>query len=159
MTKTTVIIAALVSAVVAINFSCMKTNDDKEELSSEIVKNPLSADNKELKQDELPKIFFPDTTYDFGNIVEGESVEHDFKFKNIGKSPLLIHSASGSCGCTVPSHPKNPIAPGEEGLIHVQYNSEGRLPGNQHKTITILTNAIPNYYTLGVHVNVIAKKQ
>jgi len=85
------------------------------------------------------KIKFEKTEHDFGTINEGEIVDTVFSFKNSGKSELIITSAKGSCGCTVPEWPKEPIMPGEEGQIRVKFNSDKK-PNLQQKTITLVTN-------------------
>ncbi|MBK1441507.1 DUF1573 domain-containing protein [Parapedobacter sp. ISTM3] len=78
--------------------------------------------------------------YDFGKIKEGEKVEHEFKFTNTGTSPLIISNVQASCGCTTPEYSKNPIAPGDEGMVKVVFNSAGQL-GKQHKVVTVMSNA------------------
>lgn len=87
-------------------------------------------------------ITFEQTTYDFGQVNEGEKVSYQFKFKNTGKSPLIISNAMASCGCTVPDYPKTPVAPGQDGLISVVFNSANQ-SGKQNKIITISSNAVP----------------
>ena len=82
---------------------------------------------------------FQETEYDFGTINEGDVVEHIFKFTNTGKAPLVIVSAKGSCGCTVPEWPKEPIAPGATGEMLVKFNSNGK-PNLQNKQVTITAN-------------------
>ncbi len=67
----------------------------------------------------LPLFEFAEESHDFGSINEGDVVEHTFKFKNVGDAPLIISSATASCGCTVPEWPKEPIPVGEEGEIAV----------------------------------------
>ena len=89
-----------------------------------------------------PVIKFEESVYDFGTISQGEKVKHTYFFKNTGKSPLIIHSAQGSCGCTIPEWPKEPIQPGEEGKIEVSFNSEYK-SGHQEKMVTILANTKP----------------
>ncbi len=79
-----------------------------------------------------PKITFDKTEHDFGTINEGDIVETVFSFTNNGKSELIILSAKGSCGCTVPEWPKKPILPGEKGEIKVKFNSD-RKPNKQQK--------------------------
>ncbi|MFM6954742.1 MAG: DUF1573 domain-containing protein [Sphingobacteriaceae bacterium] len=64
---------------------------------------------------------------------------YDFFFTNTGKSALIISSAAATCGCTVPEYPKEPLAPGKTGIIHVVFNSTGK-SGMQNKTITLTTN-------------------
>ena len=78
--------------------------------------------------------------YNFGTIKQGDKVTYDFGFQNVGKEPLLISEAHGSCGCTVPSWPKEPVAKSAKGVIHVEFNSTGKM-GMQDKTVTITSNA------------------
>ena len=87
-----------------------------------------------------PKIKFVDESYDFGTVVEGPQVTHDFKFKNEGKEPLILSNVHASCGCTVPTWPKEPILPGKESVISATYNTSGR-PGAFTKTITVESNS------------------
>ena len=78
--------------------------------------------------------------YNFGTIKQGESVNYDFNFTNIGKEPIIISESHGSCGCTVPQWPKEPIKKGEKNQIKVTFNSTGKM-GMQDKTVTITSNA------------------
>ena len=78
-----------------------------------------------------------------------------FRFKNIGQSNLIISSAQGSCGCTVPQWPKEPIKPGEKGEIEVVFNSEGK-SGLQNKTITLVANTIPNTIVIALKGEILA---
>jgi len=98
----------------------------------------------------LPAFAFNEENHDFGTIEEGTIAKHDFVFKNTGDAPLIITNAAGSCGCTVPSWPREPIAPGEEGTIHVEFNSNGRT-GNQTKTVTLTSNTVPNKKVLRIN--------
>jgi hypothetical protein len=82
---------------------------------------------------------FEETEFDFGVIDEGEKVNHVYKFKNTGNEPLVITNAKGSCGCTVPQWPKEPIAPGAESEIKVEFNSKKKT-GKQQKRVTIEAN-------------------
>lgn len=86
-----------------------------------------------------PELQFEKTEHDFGVINEGDVVETVFSFTNSGKSELIITSAKGSCGCTVPEWPREPIMPGEKGQIKVKFNSD-RKPNLQQKNITLVTN-------------------
>jgi hypothetical protein len=81
--------------------------------------------------------------YDFGKIKEGEKVHYNFKFKNTGKSPLIITNATATCGCTIPEPPKEPIQPGAEGVIKVVFDSTGK-SGMQDKVITVTSNGNPS---------------
>jgi len=78
--------------------------------------------------------------YNFNTIKQGESVTRDFSFTNTGKEDIIITNAQGSCGCTVPIWPKEPIKKGAKGVIKVTFNSAGKM-GLQDKTVTITSNA------------------
>lgn len=126
---------------------------NSEEYSTTLVNNPLTADGK-IDSASMPKFNFYETEHDFGRIIAGEKVSYVFKFKNVGKSNLLISSVSASCGCTVPEFSKKPIKPGDEGTISVTFDSKGR-SGLQKKTVTILANTLPNTLFLQIHAQVI----
>lgn len=101
--------------------------------------DPMSPQN--VASNTKPTVVsFKTTEYDFGKIKEGEKVRTTFKFTNTGKEPLIITNAQGSCGCTVPSWPKEPITPGKGGQIEVEFNSEGK-SGEQTKTVDLTANA------------------
>ncbi len=86
------------------------------------------------------KIEFKTETINYGTVVKGEdSGIRYFEFTNTGDAPLLITNVRSSCGCTVPSYPKTPIAPGKSDKIEVKYNMER---GPISKTITVETNAV-----------------
>ncbi|KOF02693.1 DUF1573 domain-containing protein [Roseivirga seohaensis] len=108
-----------------------------------VVNNPeqnLSA-NAAFKWDQ--------TLYNFGTIQQGEVVNHTFKFTNSGTEPLSIQSASASCGCTVPSYSREPIAPGGTGEIVVRFDSKGKT-GQQSPVITIVANTNPKQTRLSL---------
>jgi len=86
---------------------------------------------------------FDNEEFDFGSIVQGESVTHEFEFVNTGSEPLVITNAEGSCGCTVPIYSKEPIMKGKSGVIKVTFNSTGK-SGIQDKTVTLTSNARRN---------------
>lgn len=86
-----------------------------------------------------PKMTFEQDTIDFGTINQGDQVDRDFKFKNTGKSALVITNATAPCGCTKPTFSAEPIAPGKSDVIHVHFNSAGKM-GQQYKPVTITTN-------------------
>lgn len=85
---------------------------------------------------------FEETNYNFGEIQEGNTVEHVFQFKNVGDAPLKISKADASCGCTVPSWPKEPIPVGETGEIQVKFDSKNK-SGVQNKRVTLTANTSP----------------
>jgi hypothetical protein len=132
--------------------SCNSSSDEKT-ITTDLVNSPLTA-NSNAEKVLTPNIEMLETSYNFGEIQQGESVTHDFILKNTGEADLIISAAKGSCGCTVPEWPKTPIAKGEEAAIKVTFNSAGR-SGKQNKTVTLVTNAIPNTKVLTINGNVI----
>jgi hypothetical protein len=128
-------------------FAC---GSESSKVSNDALNNPLSAgSDPDISKAELPSITFERTEHDFGIIREGDVVATTFKFKNTGKKDLIIQTADGSCGCTVPVFPKTPIAPGQEEYIRVEFNSQGK-SGLQDKSVTVVTNCIPNTTTLRI---------
>lgn len=87
------------------------------------------------------KITFAKTTHDFGSFDESEVKTCVFTFTNTGDEPLIIHQAYSSCGCTVPTFPKEAVKPGEKGEIKVQYTGKGKFPGTFKKAITVRSNS------------------
>lgn len=100
---------------------------------------PAQAPAQIQENKNSPEIKFDVEEFDFGTIKQGDKVSYDFNFMNTGKEPLIISNAQGSCGCTVPQWPKEPIAKGGKGTIHVEFNSAGKM-GMQDKTVTITSN-------------------
>ena len=91
------------------------------------------------KDGKYPEMTFESKEHDFGLINRGDIVTYYYKFENTGEADLIISRAVGSCGCTVPEYPKNPLKPGESAKIKVTFNSGGK-HGKQQKLVTILTN-------------------
>ena len=114
------------------------------------------AAERDAKNTEFPVMTFAQTEHDFGTINEGDVVEHTFSFTNTGKAPLVIVSAKGSCGCTVPKWPKEPIAPGATGEMLVKFNSNGK-PNLQTKQVTITANTEAGKETLKIKAMVTPK--
>lgn len=102
------------------------------------------------------KMTFKYLEYDFGTVKDGKVVSHEYEFTNTGTEPLIISDAKASCGCTVPSWPKEPIQPGGKGSIKVQFDSKGK-PGQQSKKVTITANTDPSPIFLTIKGNVEAK--
>ena len=113
-------------------------------------KNTPSKDNtaKEKAQPtssellDKTSITFDAMEHDFGVIDEGDKVEHIFNFTNTGSEPLILEKCKGSCGCTVPECPKEPILPGDTGEIKDVFNSKGK-KNKQTKKVTITANTEP----------------
>ena len=101
--------------------------------------------------------FLNGTSHDFKNVEEQSSSVYVFKFKNTGKSPLIITNAVGSCGCTVPSFSKAPVLPGKTGEIKVTYNATAG-PGPVEKTVFVSSNATTGPFELHVKGFVKPKK-
>lgn len=113
----------------------------QEEASKKVDEEKVAeASERDAQQAKFPTIDFESKEHDFGNVEEGDVVEHVFKFTNNGDAPLIITDAKASCGCTVPSYPKNePIAPGESGEMMVKFNTRGK-PNQQMKQVRITAN-------------------
>ncbi len=131
--------------------SCAPKN---KEVTTDLVDIQTNARGSNPKEDG-PVMKFDKEMHDFGKISQGEVVSYSFKFKNVGSSNLLIKEAHGSCGCTVPKFPKEPLAPGEEGVIDVEFSSEGK-HDLQEKTVTLTTNCSPNTKVITIKANVMA---
>jgi hypothetical protein len=85
---------------------------------------------------------FVNETIDYGTIARNSDGKREFVFTNNGNAPLIITNAQGSCGCTVPSSPKEPIMPGAKGVIGVKYATDRVGPFT--KTVTIKGNVLPD---------------
>lgn len=130
--------------VFAISFSlsAQTAPSTKKAVKKEVKESPAKDSNKivlDMSDNENgPKMEFESMTVDYGQIEQHSDKIRFLKFKNTGNEPLIISNARGSCGCTVPTWPKEPIAPGEESEIKVSY-ATNRL-GKINKTITFTTN-------------------
>jgi hypothetical protein len=133
---------------------CGSGNSNDQMLPTDVVSNPNTASGSG-DATRLPAFKFEETEHDFGRIIDGETVSCTFKFKNSGKTDLVIADVSTSCGCTVPSFPKTPIRPGEEGTIKVAFNSRGKR-GFQAKNVVVVANTQPNTTLLRIKAQVIA---
>lgn len=99
-------------------------------------------------------IQFAEMTHDFGTIEQDSRNTKVFTFTNTGEHPLIISDAKGSCGCTVPNYPRQPVQPGETGEIEVVY-SPGKQVNQQSKTVTITANTEPSTTVLRISANVL----
>jgi hypothetical protein len=103
------------------------------------------------------KMVFEVETVDYGVIEQGSEPNRIFKFTNTGTEPLIIKNARGTCGCTVPSYPKEPIMPGATGEIKVKYDTN-RL-GKFSKNVILTTNAGEEQKTLTIKGEVVKKAE
>jgi len=133
----------------------VKKEEVKPTLSSNLVMNDKTAESSDSKSP-MPAFNFEKEMHNFGQLIDGEKVSYSFKFTNSGNAPLIISSAKGSCGCTVPNWPKDPIAPGESGTIDVTFNSSGR-SGKQNKAVTLTANTNPSRKVISITSEVISK--
>lgn len=106
------------------------------------IESPPANPSPQTIEDFSTTIEFEETEFDFGTVTEGETVRYTYKFKNTGNQLLIIKNAKGSCGCTVPSWPKEPLAPGETAEMLVEFNTKGK-NGRQSKRVTITANTDP----------------
>ncbi|MBL7836911.1 MAG: DUF1573 domain-containing protein [Bacteroidetes bacterium] len=98
-----------------------------------------SAQTDKAILEEPKEIEWKKTTHDFGEIIEGTKAKYTFTFVNKGTAPIIINTATASCGCTVPSFSKEPVAPGATGSVTAIFDSTGKL-GNFTKSITVVTS-------------------
>lgn len=99
-------------------------------------------------------IAFGENSHDFGTIQQDSENKKVFTFTNEGNEPLIIEKAKGSCGCTVPTYPKEPIPPGGTGEIEVVYKP-GKQKNKQTKNVTITANTTPANTVLTITANVL----
>jgi hypothetical protein len=150
----------LLAGIIAFAAACGNSKDDEKriaDLESRLAEleagSPAPATTvaqpDQKPEGPLPSFEFEEVEHDFGTIQQGDVVEHVFKFTNNGEAPLIIQSAVGSCGCTVPTYTRAPIAPGESGELTVAFDSKGKA-NLQNKTVTITANTWPKKTMLRV---------
>lgn len=158
MNKVILMAAAVVVSFAACNEPDYTKGEEKEvssEITTDLITNPATAaEGVEVDEANAPKFEFEETLIKFGEISQGEKVKRTFSFTNVGKTDLIISTAKGSCGCTVPVWPKKPIAPGEDAEIEVVFDSNGKA-GHQKKTVTLVANTVPNTMVLAIEGDVL----
>lgn len=134
-------------------FSCNNkaANSNPNNISPSLINIPASANAP--SDGKLPKLVFTDTTFDFGNIKEGDKVTHVFTFKNEGQGDLIIASATASCGCTIPTYPHQVKHPGDTGTISIIFDSSNKT-GKVTKAITVVSNTQPPFKYLIINANI-----
>lgn len=145
-----------ISTIGLIILSCNPDASSKIKASKKVKSTKLSIDQVDYPSD--VQMDFKSKVWDFGIIDAEEVVSYSFEFVNSGSQPLIISSAKGSCGCTVPEWPKVPIAPKEKGFIDVTFNSKGK-KGKQNKKVTLTTNMVPRQQILTVKGEVKTKQE
>jgi len=146
--KKLVLVVAAFALIGTVSQAKEKKNKKKSEntvleLNSNTNLDPSAPNNNNkpastLKADDLA---FDDLNHDFGTVQEGPDALCKFTFVNKGKEPIVIQKAQASCGCTVPSYSKEPVAPGATGTIDVAFHTQGKPAGGFNKTITVTSNA------------------
>ena len=109
--------------------------------NADIVRMPITADTP-LDTNNIAKIMLEETDFNFGSVNEGDVVKHTFKLKNVGNQPLLITDIRTTCGCTVPTWNKSPIAANANDQVEVKFDTKGKA-NEQVKKITIIANTFP----------------
>lgn len=145
-----IVIFILVLFATAIT-SCI--HPDGQEITSDAINNSNSASGKG-DTTSFPKFSFVSTEHDFGKIVDGVKVSFKYKFTNVGGSPIIISSVKTSCGCTASNWTKEPVSPGESGVVELTFDSSNRLGPNQ-KTATVIANTQPNTLSLSFTAEVV----
>lgn len=156
MIKKTIILASLSSLLFL--GACKKKEDANLEQHSSI-SNPVQLGIPDMekrvvpKDGKYPEMTFATKDHDFGLIEADSKVYYSFTFKNTGKADLKISRAVGSCGCTIPEYPEEPIKVGESGKIDVSFNSAHK-HGNQQKSVTIYTNTKAGVESLSITASI-----
>lgn len=139
----------LALAVIALFTGCQQGNQDAREAARQEIESanqPNSIQNA-VQSPTTPtgpttSMTFNEERFNFGTVVEGEKVSHTFEFTNTGDEPLILSNARGSCGCTVPKWPREPIQPGESSEVTVEFNTKNKR-GQRSQKVTITANTNP----------------
>ncbi|MGJ1286624.1 DUF1573 domain-containing protein [Sphingobacterium spiritivorum] len=116
-------------------------NSTKTNVAKAAQGDSVAGDTTQQKgQEALGKIEFEETAFDFGQVKEGEVVQHTFTFINVGEAPVILSEVNASCGCTTPHYSKSPVLPGKKGEVKVAFDSKGQV-GKQQKIVTVMSNA------------------
>lgn len=124
--------------------------------ASMAVAAPVENVKPATEQVEGPGIKFEKTVHDYGTIQQGANGDCEFVFENNGTEPLILSNVRSSCGCTVPSWPREPIMPGKKSSIKVHYDTNR--VGGISKSITVSTNGNPERVVLSIRGSVTPKK-
>lgn len=129
--------------------SCQKGNNDVRQEAREAISSTQPNNNIQsaVQAPSVPTgpttvMTFEEDRFNFGTAIEGEKVSHTYTFTNTGDEPLILSNARGSCGCTVPKWPRQPIQPGESSEIVVEFNTQAKV-GQRSQKVTITANTNP----------------
>ncbi|MDX9751063.1 MAG: DUF1573 domain-containing protein [Flavobacteriales bacterium] len=111
--------------------------------------DPMASRTEAVQSRPKTAISFANYEHDFGTIQQDSHNHYQFSFTNTGTEPLILENATGSCGCTVPNYPKQPIPPGGTGTIEIEYKP-GKQQNAQTKTVTVVANTEPKETTLRI---------
>ena len=149
----------IVLVSLAVLFALSFTSCNEGNASSKVKKENLESAKK--RDSEINKGFaaikFDKKVHDFGTVKEGDIVEAKFALTNTGKTDLVITKAQPSCGCTVPTWPKEAIKPGETAEVVAKFNTSGK-PNKQNKSITLFTNTQKGREMLTIKGNVTPRR-
>jgi hypothetical protein len=149
------------------------TSNTDGRISSKIEADPVSESELKKELEDVDKeeaerikeleasqtsMTFDRMKHDFGKVVEDSENKTTFKVKNTGKKPLIIESVSASCGCTTPTKPEKPIAPGKSDIIEVVFHPKVGQLNEQTKTVTVTANTDPSMSVLTISAFVTPKK-
>lgn len=129
----------LLVAVLTVFSATFSNAQTKKTTKKQPVKKEAAATKADAPKVEGAGMLFESETIDYGTIPHNADGKREFVFVNNGNKPLIITNATGSCGCTVPSYPKEPIAPGAKAVIGVKYATDR--VGAFTKTVTVTSNA------------------
>jgi len=145
MKKTILYLVVFVFA--AITASAQVSTSNQSDANKKAAEQKRMDEQKRLEQEAIkqtnnpnaPVITFENTVHDYGTIPQHADGNCEFKFTNDGKEPLILSNVRSSCGCTVPTWPRQPIMPGQSDVIKVKYDTK-RI-GIINKSIHVYSNA------------------
>lgn len=145
-------------------FSCQQGNEDVRDAARQDIETTMPA-NMAAAAPVQPSVAAPvgpttsmafeEDVFNFGTVTEGEVITHTYTFTNTGDEPLTILDATGTCGCTVPSRPQAPIAPGETGEITVRFDTRHKV-GERQQKVTVTANTNPTKTVISLDGTVVA---
>lgn len=153
------IVSLLAVTALLLTVSCKKSEPTappalpSAEAAASVPESPLAEAPKPDSNVKETEMVFSEEVHNFGTINQGDKVNYFFTFKNTGENDLIITRALGSCGCTVPEFPKEPIAPGKTAKMKVTFNSAGK-SGNVEKTVTVYANVPDGVKVVKIKANI-----